>query len=164
MSTEQEQQQQQGGGGGNSSAPQLYFRYYCGHHGKFGHEFIELEVKPCGTLRYANNSRYRGSQPIRKQAKLSPPVVDELRRIVRQSGVMQTDDSNWPVPDRGGRQELEIVIDGQHISFATNKISTSPEIAETSDPEGLTKFVQLVQDAKLMLQTLIAMHHKLNAI
>jgi hypothetical protein len=27
------------------------------------------------------------------------------------------DDSNWPVPDRVGRQELEIVNGDQHISF-----------------------------------------------
>lgn len=158
---QQQQQQQQGGGAPGSD---LYFRYYCGHHGKFGHEFLELEVKKDGTLRYANNSRYRGAQAIKKEARLSPPVVEELKRIVRASTVLQADDANWPVPDRSGRQELEVLLDGQHISFATNKISTSPEIAETADPDGLTKFIQLVQDVKIMLQTLIAMHHKLNSI
>lgn len=28
------------------------------------------------------------------------------------------DDSNWPEPDRVGKQELEIVIGGEHISFS----------------------------------------------
>ena len=28
------------------------------------------------------------------------------------------EDSNWPEPDRVGKQELEIVIGGEHISFS----------------------------------------------
>src|SRR3989338_8169590 len=139
----------------STRAPDFYFRYYSGHHGKHGHEFLELEVKADGTLRYANNSRYRGDRTIKKEGCLSPPVLAELKRILRASDVLGTDDANWPAPDRGGRQELEILLDGQHISFATNKVSTSQEIEATQDPDGLTKFVQLVSDAKLMLQTLI---------
>ena len=38
-----------------------------GHKGKFGHEFMEFEFKGDGTMRYANNSGYRGSGIIRKK-------------------------------------------------------------------------------------------------
>ena len=34
----------------------FYLRYYVGHKGKFGHEFMEFELSPNGKLRYANNS------------------------------------------------------------------------------------------------------------
>ena len=148
----------------NNNNNNFYFRYYSGHHGKYGHEFMELEVKQDGTLRYANNSRYRGDKPIKKEGCLSPPVVKELQKVIRASTIMNTDDAKWPTPDRNGRQELEILMDGQHISFATNKISTMPEVEQTQDVEGMKKFIHLVQDAKLMLQSLIALHHKIQSI
>ncbi len=144
--------------------PGFYFRYYAGHHGKFGHEFLELEVRDDGRLRYANNSRYRGDKAIKKEGRLSPPVVDELKRLIRASEIFLSDDAAWPSPDRNGRQELEILLGDQHISFATNKVSTMPEVQSTSDPEGLSRFVHLVQDVKLMLQTLIALHHRMQSI
>jgi hypothetical protein len=34
----------------------------------------------------------------------------------------EEDDSNWPEPDRVGRQELEILSGADHISFTTSKI------------------------------------------
>lgn len=38
-----------------------------GHKGKFGHEFMEFELKPDGRLRYANNSNYKRDAIIRKE-------------------------------------------------------------------------------------------------
>ena len=35
---------------------------------------------------------------------------------------MKEDDASWPEPDRVGRQELEVVIGNEHISFCTSKI------------------------------------------
>lgn len=46
---------------------QFYVRYYTGHKGKFGHEFMEFEIKPDGRLRYANNSTYKNDTIIRKE-------------------------------------------------------------------------------------------------
>lgn len=37
----------------------IHLRYYIGHKGKFGHEFLEFEFMPNGRLRYANNSQYK---------------------------------------------------------------------------------------------------------
>ena len=48
--------------------------------------------------------------------------MDELRRIIEDSEIMAEDDELWPQPDRVGRQELEIVIGDEHISFTTSKI------------------------------------------
>ena len=47
------------------------------------------------------------------------PLVLVLRR---------EDDSNWPEPDRVGRQELEVVLGNEHISFTV----TSPSSASSA--------------------------------
>jgi hypothetical protein len=66
----------------------FYVRLYIGHRGKFGHEFLELEFRPDGKLRYANNSNYKNeSGVIRKEMYLSPIVMNELKRIVEDSEV-----------------------------------------------------------------------------
>ena len=46
----------------------FYIRYYVGHKGKFGHEFLEFEFRPDGKMRYANNSNYKNDTMIRKEA------------------------------------------------------------------------------------------------
>ena len=33
----------------------FYLRYYVGHKGKFGHEFLEFEFRPDGKLRYVES-------------------------------------------------------------------------------------------------------------
>lgn len=38
--------------------------------------------------------------------------------------VMKEDDASWPAPDRVGRQELEVVMGNEHISFATTKLGS----------------------------------------
>lgn len=48
---------------------------------------------------------------------LSPSVIAEVKRIIAESEVTREDDHNWPPPDRGGRQELEIKSGREHISF-----------------------------------------------
>ena len=75
-----------------------------GHKGKFGHEFLEFEIRPDGRLRYANNSNYKNDTMIRKQAYVSQAVVAELKRIVAESEIVREDDKQWPEPDRNGRQ------------------------------------------------------------
>ena len=38
--------------------------------------------------------------------------------------LMKEDDNSWPMPDRVGRQELEIVMGNEHISFTTTKLGS----------------------------------------
>ncbi len=51
-----------------SDQDNFYVRYYVGHRGKFGHEFLEFEFRSTGRLRYANNSNYKNDTMIRKEA------------------------------------------------------------------------------------------------
>ncbi|CAD5111125.1 DgyrCDS464 [Dimorphilus gyrociliatus] len=124
---------------------EFYLRYYTGHKGKFGHEFLEFEFRPdvvtitgfTGKLRYANNSNYKNDTMIRKEAYVGKAVMNELRRIVEDSDIMQDDDNLWPTPDRVGRQELEIVNGNDHISFTTSKIGSLLDVTQSKDAEGL---------------------------
>jgi len=50
-----------------NNSEEFYVRYYVGHKGKFGHEFLEFEFRPDGKLRYANNSHYKKETIIRKE-------------------------------------------------------------------------------------------------
>lgn len=66
--------------------------------------------------------------------------------------VMKEDDNNWPEPDRVGRQELEVVVGNEHISFTTAKIGSLLDVQNSKDPEGLRIFYYLVQVIVLVLK------------
>ncbi|KAF8193777.1 Mago nashi protein [Pholiota molesta] len=116
----------------------FYLRYYTGHSGKHGHEFLEFEYSH-GRLRYANNSNYRNDSLIRKEMWIGPLVVKELKRIVEASEITKEDDTNWPKKNIVGKQELEIRVGNDHIAFE-----------DSEDPEGLRVFYYLVQDLKTL--------------
>lgn len=142
----------------------FYVRYYVGHKGKFGHEFLEFEFRPDGKLRYANNSNYKNDTIIKKETFVNPSVLTELRRIIKDSEIMKEDDRNWPPPDRVGRQELEIVLGNEHISFTTTKLGSVNQVQSSNDAEGLRIFYYLVQDLKCFVFSLISAHFKIQPI
>jgi len=147
---------------------EFYVRYYVGHKGKFGHEFMEFELLN-GKLRYANNSNYKQDTMIRKEVFVSPTVVEEVRRIVEESEITKEDDHNWKEPDEVGRQELEIKIGDEngetlHIAFTCAKIGSLLDVQESADPEGLRIFYYLTQDLKCLMFSLISLHFKIKPI
>lgn len=146
------------------SEEDFYMRYYVGHRGKFGHEFLEFEIRPDGKLRYANNSNYKNDTMIRKEAYVSKIVLEEFKRIIEESEIMQEDDELWPAPDRVGRQELEIVMGDTHISFTVSKLGSLLDVNTSKDPEGLRCFYYLVQDLKCLVFSLIGLHFKIKPI
>ncbi|KAK4686012.1 protein mago nashi, partial [Tremellales sp. Uapishka_1] len=132
----------------------FYLRYYTGHQGMHGHEFLEFEYghggcqldkealwlkRATGRLRYANNSNYRNDSLIRKEMFVSPAVVEEMKRIIRESEVTKEDDVAWPKKNIVGRQELEVRIDKEHISFeasSTSGLTTSAILTRQSIADG----------------------------
>ena len=132
--------------------------------GKFGHEFLEFEFRPDGKLRYANNSNYKNDIMIKKELNISPLVMKELKRIIQDSEICKEDDKLWPEPDRVGRQELEIVLGDEHISFTTSKIGSLVDVQKCQDPEGLRVFYYLIQDLKCLVFSLISLHFKIKPI
>lgn len=147
-----------------SSSPFTYFRYYVGHMGRHGNEFLEFDLHADGTLKYANNSNYRKDSMIKKVVKVSPAVVEEIKRLILQGGLLDCDDSNWPEPDRDGRQELEVHIGNTHLSLVTNKFTLLEEVEKSNDPRGLGAFYFVVRDVKALVLSLISLHFKIKAI
>ena len=142
----------------------FYVRYYVGHKGKFGHEFLEFEFRPDGRLRYANNSNYKNDQMIRKEVYVGPEIMAEVKRIIAEAEIDKEDDKHWPEPDRNGRQEFEVVMGNTHISFATAKIGSLLDVQDSKDPEGLRIFYYLVQDLKCFVFSLITLHFRIKPI
>eukprot|EP00187_Rhodella_violacea_P000439 CAMPEP_0174886152 /NCGR_PEP_ID=MMETSP0167-20121228/1422_1 /TAXON_ID=38298 /ORGANISM="Rhodella maculata, Strain CCMP736" /LENGTH=149 /DNA_ID=CAMNT_0016122039 /DNA_START=15 /DNA_END=464 /DNA_ORIENTATION=+ len=144
---------------------EFYLRYYVGHKGKFGHEFLEFEFRPNGKMRYANNSNYKRDSMIRKEAFVTPLVIEEFKRIVQASEIMSLDDKDWPEPAKEtGRQELEVVLNDEHISFTCAKIGSLVDVQSSLDPDGLRTFYYLVQDLKCFAFSLINLHFKIKPI
>ncbi|KAI8379507.1 mago nashi-like protein 2 [Radiomyces spectabilis] len=147
-----------------ASNEEFYVRYYSGHKGRYGHEFLEFEFQDDGLCRYANNSNYRNDSMIRKEVYVSPAVLQELKRIINESEIMKEDDSQWPQKNVVGSQELEVRIGNTHISFETSKLGSLMEVQESQDPEGLRIFYYLVQDLKALVFSLITLHFKIKPI
>eukprot|EP00929_Paragymnodinium_shiwhaense_P057343 TRINITY_DN286_c0_g1_i4.p1 TRINITY_DN286_c0_g1~~TRINITY_DN286_c0_g1_i4.p1 ORF type:complete len:121 (-),score=48.15 TRINITY_DN286_c0_g1_i4:240-602(-) len=114
---------------------EFYVRYYVGHKGKFGHEFLEFEFRPDGRLRYANNSNYKNDVMIRKEAHVTQAVMKELRKCIE-----------------------------EHISFTTSKIGSLADVQASKDPEGLRVFYYLVQDLKCFVFSLIGLHFRIKPV
>ena len=74
----------------SSRREEFYLRYYIGHRStRFGHEFLEFEIRDDGRLRYANNSQYKAENLIRKEVWVNDLVVDELKRIIKESEILK---------------------------------------------------------------------------
>uniref|UniRef100_A0A2I2YQL7 Mago homolog B, exon junction complex subunit n=1 Tax=Gorilla gorilla gorilla TaxID=9595 RepID=A0A2I2YQL7_GORGO len=87
-------------------ASDFYLRYYVGHKGKFGHEFLESEFQLDGKLRYANNSNYKNDVMIRKEAYMHKSLMEELKRIIDDNEITKEDDGLWPPPDRAANKKI----------------------------------------------------------
>lgn len=135
-------------------------RYYVGSKGKFGHEFLEYELRPDGRLRYANMSKYKNEDIIRREANVTKIVRQEAMRMVEESGIMELTGDGWPPGDANGKQELDLRIDGKSLKFSCAKIGSLGEIKDSADPEGLNAFYYLVQDLKYLFSSVISVHFK----
>jgi len=142
-------------------ADEFYVRYYAGHAGRLGPEFMEFELYPNGKLQVANRSSCKHDSMIRKEVFVGPAVVDEVKRIIQESLITQVDDSKWKVATAdGSRQELECKIGKHHLAFTACEIESLVDIQKSSDPEGLKTFYYLTQDLKALFLALISCHFK----
>ena len=125
--------------------------------------FHQFELCPNGRLRYANSARYKHAGTIRKEAFVSPGVLDQARRIIEESGIIEVDPKTWPqATDR--KQELEVKIGEMHMTFACAEIGSLLDVQKSDDPEGLKNFYYLVQDLKTLVFSLIALHFRIKPL
>ena len=66
----------------DSKEEDFYIKYYIGHKGRHGHEFLEFEITKEGRMWYANNSNYKHDELIRKEVYVTDIVLNEIKRIV----------------------------------------------------------------------------------
>merc|ERR1739838_381079 len=142
----------------------LYLRFYVGHKGKYGHEFLEFEFTSTGRLRYANASKYKNDVWIRKETFVGKTIMRELERIVVESDILKENDESWPEPDVIGRQELEIRIGDRSCCLATSKIGSLSDVQTSDDPDGLRVFYYLIQDLKCFVFSLISLHFRIKPV
>ena len=80
------------------------------------------------------------------------------------SRILDADDSLWPEPSSQGKQELEIKIGREHISFTCSKIGSLLDVQHSDAPEGLKAFYYLVQDLKCLVFSLVSTHMKIKPV
>jgi len=107
---------------------------------------------------------------------MSPSTSSSTNSLLTPS---REDDTKWPQKNKDGRQELEIRLGSEHISFEvgsspcfsflsysqyqTAKIGSLQDVSDSADPEGLRVFYYLVQDLKALVFSLISLHFKASA-
>lgn len=77
---------------------------------------------------------------------VSSLIIDEIRRIVKSSEIMKEDDGKWPQKNKDGRQELEIRLGNEHISFEV-RMPPSHETSSGSDSK-----LELTEDRTIYRQ------------
>jgi protein mago nashi len=86
---------------------------------------------------------------LRSRLLLSARLASQRARVCTHhplaAQVLKEDDAQWPEADRIGRQELEIVLGDEHVSFNTAKIGSLLDVQSSKDPDGLRVFYYLVQ-------------------
>ena len=48
-------------------------------------------------------------------------MISEMKRIIKESEIMKEDDTKWPQKNKDGKQELEIRLGNEHISFEVRR-------------------------------------------
>jgi protein mago nashi len=134
------------------------------------------------TLSFAKKVRRSGKcldiHPDVRTVSVSALMIQEIKRIIKDSEIMKEDDSKWPQKNKDGRQELEIRVGSEHIQFEvsrrhnhnstvadiyqTAKIGSLVDVTDSADPEGLRVFYYLVQDLKALVFSLISLHFKVS--
>ena len=49
-------------------------------------------------------------------------LISEIKKIIKDSEIMKEDDTKWPTKNKDGRQELEIRLGNDHISFEVDHV------------------------------------------
>ena len=76
-----------------------------------------IATTPSSAKRVGQTEDSRGPCSDRCLVSVSALLIQEIKRIIKDSEIMKEDDSKWPQKNKDGRQELEIRIGSEHIQF-----------------------------------------------
>lgn len=131
----------------------------------FGHEFLELEINEDGRMRYSNSSNYKSDTAIKREVYLGNEVLDEIKSIVKGSGIIERSDEKWPRPDNSdGFQKFEVNLESKYRKYTTSKIGSYSQVENSDDPEGLGIFYYLIQDIKCLVFSLISLNFRVKPV
>ncbi len=88
-------------------------------------------------------------------------MIEEIKKIVEDSKIMEQDDSQWPEPNDQGKQELIIEFGQKDKKLRSAKIGSFTEVLRSADPKGMEIFYYLVRDLKCLFLSLIGLHFKI---
>ncbi|KNH09453.1 hypothetical protein XU18_0138 [Perkinsela sp. CCAP 1560/4] len=142
----------------------IFLRYFVGHRGKYGREFIEFSFESNGVLKYINDSSYKKDGSLSDCFVCEEKIIETVRNLIQESGIFRCNDANWPLPNQGGRQELEIAINDVHYSFVTSKINSTEEAKSCEDPQGVATFYKFVQDIRSLFNALVQIHRQASPV
>ena len=91
-------------------------------------------------------------------------IIEEVKRIVSDANMTSYTDRKWPEPDKVGKQEMLIKLDGKECEFVTTKFGAYNDVVNSADKEGLTAFWYLVQDLKCLVLSLINAHFRVKPV
>mmetsp|Transcript_5300 Transcript_5300/g.6769 ORF Transcript_5300/g.6769 Transcript_5300/m.6769 type:complete len:188 (+) Transcript_5300:69-632(+) len=142
----------------------FFVKFYVGHRGRYGHEFLQFTVANTGLLHYVNQSEYKKDGLIQKDVVCGGLILYQIRKIICDSKLLEYNDKKWPKAGRTGRQHLEIRLGTQTASYTTEKLGTLSEVECCTDAEGLKIFYYLSQDLKALIFALISTHFRIKPI
>lgn len=73
-------------------------------------------------LAHSRHSRQPGLLTLTCRAAPAPAQRNVPLIVAEQ--ITKEDDANWPEPDKVGRQELEVILGNDHVSFTTTKLGS----------------------------------------
>lgn len=139
----------------------MYSILSLGHGGRYGHEFLEFEVKCNGVLTYLNQSRYKREAKIFRKVQLSAEVLAIIQDMIEMSGLSQVTrniENGWlsevnDASTSAGIQEIEVLTSKRHYFFAL------PRQLDPTD-EKLRKLYELTDKLNEFLIFLVQTHFK----
>uniref|UniRef100_A0A1I8I2L7 Host specificity protein J n=1 Tax=Macrostomum lignano TaxID=282301 RepID=A0A1I8I2L7_9PLAT len=117
----------------DSGADAFYLRYYIGTAAYSATNSWNSSSGRTASCATPTTRNYKNDTMIRKEAYVDGGAAPHRHRERDHAGGRPA----VAMPDRVGRQELEIVFNSEHISFTTSKIGSLAEITGTKDPDGL---------------------------
>jgi hypothetical protein len=99
-----------------------------------------LSMLPAGLSRFGAHDldvgRFRQAIICRRLQSIAYLLTDsllgcdlcDLAQLLLGLQIVKEDDNKWPEPDRVGKQELEVILNGQHISFTCTKLGSVMQV------------------------------------
>ena len=149
----------------------FYLRFYAEKKGKYGQDFLEVEFHHDGRMSYAYASRKKEQSVVRREAFVTKANLDQLKRLVADSGLTRCPARSFVSRVPNSHQELEISLDGNAVLLSPeapkSSSSSLSSLAAAAAREGTTRnedkrakmiahnFYAVVNDVKCLFFSLV---------